>query len=322
MTKILIIRLSSLGDIIHTYPMIEDIKNNLVNVEIDWLVDEKFKNLLIFNKNINNVITIPLRKWKINKFNFIKNLKLWKNNLINIKYDYIIDSQGLLKSACLIKFFKGESYGFDFNSAREKLASLFYKNKINTPKYLLSTVKNRLLAQKIFKYNIEINNINFGMNNLNFDAKNKIYKTKYVIFFHATSKNSKKYPNKYWCEIALYFINEGFTVILPYGNISEKEESINIKNIINSNKVIVPNEVFTFEKLYYLIYFAEIIIGVDTGLVHLANALNKKTIAIFTDTDPHKTGIVESNIAKNIGNIRKVPLCINVINLSEQILKV
>ena len=141
MIKILIIRLSSIGDIIHTFPMVFDIKNNVKNCTIDWLVDESFIDIVKLNCNVDNVIGIPIRKLKTNKFNIVSSVMNWRKSIKSVEYDYIIDSQGLIKSALVSKFFRGDVYGFDKNSIREKLACIFYKFKIS--------VNNTLAINKI-----------------------------------------------------------------------------------------------------------------------------------------------------------------------------
>ncbi|MFN8770376.1 MAG: lipopolysaccharide heptosyltransferase I [Neisseriaceae bacterium] len=308
MVKILIIRLSSIGDIIHTFPMVYDIKNNIKDVCIDWVVDESFKDLLKYNKNVNNVITVPFRKWKKNKIKLIYNFRNWYKQLENKEYDFIIDSQGLIKSAILTRYFNGNVYGYDCSSAREKLASFLYKNKIKISKNVLATTKNRLLCQKIFNYNINLQHIDFGIEEYFKEENIKIVDYEYVIFFHAASKDEKKYPIENWINVANHILqNSKLKIILPYGNKKEKQESFEIKNKINSDRVIVPEKIYSFSEIYFLIYGASFIIGVDTGLIHLSNALNKKTIALYTNTDSKKTGIIETDISKNLGGIQLIP---------------
>lgn len=308
MIKVLIIRLSSIGDIIHTFPMIKDIKDNISNVSIDWLVDKSFCELLKQNKNVDNVIGIPLRKWKKNKLCIVSNFLKWRKNIKNKDYDFIIDAQGLIKSSILTRVFNGNSYGYNFKSAREQLASIFYKNRINMEKNVLATTKNRLLCQKIFNYKIDLSNVDFGIEDFFKDNNSNVIKNKYVIFFHAASKDEKKYPVGYWVNIAIHILEEyDLNIVLPYGNNKEKEEAIRLKDKINSDKVIVAEKIYNFTELSELIYGASFVIGVDTGLIHLANALNKKTIALYTNTNPSKTGIIESTIAKNLGGIKIIP---------------
>ncbi len=318
MTKILIIRLSSLGDIIHTYPMVYDIKKNLNQCEVHWLVDESFAEVVRLNKAIDNVIPIPLRNWKKNKFSLWFNIKKWQSKLPLSKYDYIIDSQGLLKSALLAKCFTGTRYGLGINSIKEKLASFLYNIKIETGKKMLALTKNRLLAAAIFKYELDTNSVNFGLSNYTYKQLDIIRNFKYVIFFHATSKISKEYPQNLWIELAKYLINNyNLRIILPFGNEIEKNNSLAMQKLAGSNSIIVPNKRFSYAEMSSLISYAEFIFGVDTGLIHLANALDKKLIAIYVDTNPNKTGVCESEIAKNIGNIGQIPTSNEIINLFE-----
>ena len=321
MKKILIIRLSSLGDIVHTYPMVYDIKKNVPDCQIDWLVDEAFVDIVSLCPGINEAITVPLRKWKKNKLQALFNFLLWKKSIKNKNYDFIIDSQGLGKSAILTKVFNGNTYGFDTNSVREKLATKFYTNKYEIDENNLAITKYRLLGKKIFNYKIDIKEVNFGLIE-DKSKKNVIVLDKYVIFFHATSKPNKEYGVNNWATLADYLIKVyKLKVMLPFGNDGEKNQALQIKKIVDSDKVEVFDNVLDYFTLANLINKSEFVFGVDTGLIHLANAMNKPLIAIFVDSDPHKTGIFESNIAKNIGDSKKPPLITDVIDLFEKIKK-
>lgn len=323
MINILIIRLSSLGDILHTYPMIYDIKSNVEKCQIDWLVDESFAEILQINNNVDKIITVPLRKWKKskNKVLVIKEIYNWyKKNATQKKYDYIVDSQGLIKSSLLSIFFKGKVYGFDKTCVREKLATIFYNYKYKIPNQYISHTKNRLLAQSIFNYPINLNQINFGINYISHDLDISHLKKPYVIFFHATSRTEKEYPIPYWVELANYLIkNYNLGIVLPFGSSREYENSKLISHQINSTNVFIPDKVYSYLKISSLIANSYFIFGVDTGLVHLANTLNKKIIAIYTDTNPQNTGIIESQNAKNLGAKGVIPTIQEVIDVFEDI---
>lgn len=316
MKKILIVRLSSLGDIIHTFPMVYDIKHNHPEYEIDWLVDESFKDLVKLNPYINQIISVPLRRWKSNKLTAILEFIKWRNHVKRESYDYIIDAQGLIKSAIFTRLFKGPVHGLGKYSIKEKLATKFYNYNYETGREYLATTKNRILASQIFDYKIDLDKVNFG---LSFKYKTNRTKQNYVVFFHATSKESKKYSKNNWATLADYLIKGyNLSIVLPYGNINEKLDASNIKSIAESNKITVCSKTLNYDEIVDLIINARFIFGVDTGLVHLANALEKKVIAIFTDSNPQKTGIFESGIAKNIGDEGKAPLVSEIIDLFEK----
>ena len=321
MLKILIIRLSSLGDVVHTYPMIYDIKQNLPNCEIDWVVDESFYDLVKLNPLVNNIIPIALRKWKKN-FAFFDFLSWVRQNKNTKKYDYIIDVQGLIKSSITSKCFSGKIHGYDKNSAREKLASYLYDYKYIVDNNNLAINKSRVLASKIFNYNIDIQKCNFGLNEITLKNTKNLPKNKYIVFFHATSKESKKYPINLWVNLAKYLIESyGYDIVLPFGSSVEYQDSLRIQELTGLKNVLIPNRM-NYLQLAGLIQQAAFVFGVDTGLVHLANALNKKTIAIYTDTNPAKTGVFESNIAINIGGIGIIPKTQDLIDKFNNIIKI
>ncbi len=326
MKKILIIRLSSLGDIIHNYPMLYDIKSKIKDSQVDWLVDANFADLIKLNNLVDGIIPIPLRIWKKNKLKFFYYFFKWYKYIKNKdrKYDYIIDSHGMLKSSILNIFFKGPKFGYDMKSIKEKISILFYNNRYRVDKNYLATTKNRILAQKIFNYDVDLKKVDFGIKNENFPKLYLTNQIKYIIFFSATSKDSKKYPISNWLKLAQYLIDKhNIKIVIPFGNKKELKEAQEISNnIYPKNNIMIPDKILTYFELHCLISNAEFVFGVDTGLVHLANALNKKLIAIFTDTNPNLTGIFESNIAKNIGNIGVIPSVEQIINLFENIIKI
>jgi heptosyltransferase-1 len=323
MKKVLVIKLTSLGDIVHLYPAIYDLKQKINDISIDWVVDKNFEELIEINNLVDNVISIPLRKWKHNLISIIPNILNWKNQLKEKDYDYIIDAQGLIKSSIISR---GTVFGFDRFSVKEKLSCLFYDKKINIPNDVLAISKNRKLFQEIFNYKINLNEINFGINTSDLISKNdqvnyySKLSNKYVIFFHATSRDSKKYDINSWKILAEYLINNyRYNIVLPYGNNKELLEAKKIKEIINHKNVMVPEKILSYKDLSVLISNSNFVFGVDTGLVHLANALNKPLIAIYVDTNPKNTGVFETKIAKNIGDKENYPSIDNIIKLYEQI---
>lgn len=314
MTKILIIRLSSIGDILHTFTILPDIRQAIVNVEINWLVDEKFIEIAKLSPLIDNVISIPLRLWKKHKFSWLFKVYKFKKTLIKQKYDYIIDTQGLLKSAILAKYlFKGKVYGLNYKSAREGLASCFYDYSYAIDQKHIAVIRFRALIAKIFNLNIELAQINFQIQQGTYT-----YHSDYVLLLHGTSKQSKCWPLTSWQQMILWLLNHtDKEIVLTYSNNAELSFANQLKTIVANQRLCIVAQL-DFLSLADLIRGASLIIGVDTGFTHMANLLKKKTLAIYRDSDPQYVGMLESNIAHNFGGKGKQVEAIELINYIQE----
>jgi heptosyltransferase-1 len=320
MSNILIVKATSMGDIIHTFPMIYDIKANVPNCHIDWLVDDSFADIVKANRLIDGVFTIPLRSWYNNKLTLIPNLYRWYNTKSPVSFDYIIDSQGLLRSALLARKFGTNVHGFNFFSTRERFASLLYSNKYKVDKKLLALSRSRMLASLVFNYTVDLTQVNFGCDNLANLYQQSVYKNdNYVVFAHASSRERKQLSTQVWVELGRYLITkESLKVVIPYGNAQQKKIAMEIRDSIGiTDKVILPAPILS--EIIPLIFNARFVFGVDTGFTHLANAYNRPTIAIYVATDPLLCGVIESPIAKNIGGLNFVPNSQQLINLYHSI---
>lgn len=298
--KILIIRLSAIGDIFHTLTILPDIRKVFKDVQIDWLVDESFVEVTKLSPLIENVIPIPLKKWKKSKLSYLPNLIKYKKSLPKVNYDYIIDTQSLIKTALLSKFlFNGEIYGLDRKSAREPLASLFYDYKYNVNQDNVAVIRLRGLIAKIF-------NLNHNLRKFSFDVKTKPYlpnfDSKYVLFLHGTSKENKKWAIDNWVELSQWIIsNTDKQIVVTHSNDSEYQFTKDLKDKLNSSRLTIIDKL-KFAEFADVVKHASLVVGVDTGFTHLANLLHIPTIAIYQASDPNYVGMLESAIAKNLGN--------------------
>lgn len=300
--KILIIRLSSIGDIFHTFTLLPDIKQKYPDAKIDWLVDESFKEVAELSPLIDNVITISLRRWKKNKLSWLYNLFKFKQTLHSDKYDYIIDTQGLIKSAFLAKLlFNGKIYGLDRKSARESLASWFYDYTYNVSQKDVAVIRLRGLIAKILKIESNLGSINFKVKNIDCNIS---YPEGYLLYLHGTSKENKKWPLAAWSEFSKWIIqNTQLKILLTYSNQSELEFAQKFAEQMMNDRVIIIDQL-NFLQLVDLVQNAKLVVGVDTGFTHLANLLNKPTLAIYLHSDPSYVGMVESKIAHNFGGYK------------------
>jgi heptosyltransferase-1 len=292
--KILIIKTSSLGDIVHCNPIISDMQKNLDYFEIDWLVEKSFVDLVNFFP-VNNIIQSNFRKWKKNilhrrSFNEFRSLQ--KQIEIN-NYDLVIDAQGLIRTGLLCN--RKISYGYASNSIKEPIASFFYNKKLIVSKDLHAIDRNRILVAKVFNYQVNLNSPKFTFKLDKFDTKQND-----IFFITGTSNEKKKWPLRRWIELANYLSKNNISIKLPWGNAEEYKDCLIISE--NSKNVkILPK--LKINQLANMISQAKHVIGVDSGLTHLSSALNIPTICIFKKSKPHLTGVKNSNgLSVNIGN--------------------
>jgi lipopolysaccharide heptosyltransferase I len=294
-SKVLIIKTSSLGDIIHTLPAITEAKKAFPHIQFDWLVDESFKEIPAWHPAIRTVIPIPLRQWRKKGWQ-----AFWQGDIQRVlkhiraeSYDKVIDAQGLLKSALLTWFCRGERVGLSFSSAREPLASIFYQKKCVVPNYKKAhaILRTRSLFAKSLGYVLKDNteealqNISYGLDKVAFQQKPEALKP-YCVFLHGTTWSSKLWPESYWRELSTRLHTLGFEVQLPRGNAVEYEAAKRIQG--NASHVhILPQS--SLSELVPILANAKAVVSVDTGLGHLSAALSVPTIALFGSTDPALT---------------------------------
>lgn len=292
MTKILIVKTSSMGDVIHTLPAVSDVAQHLSDVSFDWVVEPSFAEIPSWHPNVDKVIAVPFRKFRKSPWQLIQNgdVKSFLTDLRTIKYDYIIDAQGLMKSAILTRIAKGLRCGLDRHSAWEPLACLAYQRKVNVEPSLHAITRMRQLFSKVLDYPFEQNSLpNYG---LKVQDKSEISNQPYLIFIHGTTWITKEWPEAYWTELAQIAVSQGFEVKLPWGSDAERERAIRIKSN-NSQVTVLPKTSLT--DMAKMLEGAKGAVSVDTGLGHLAAALNVPSVSIYGPTDPKEVGTIGRN---------------------------
>ncbi|MFC1894970.1 glycosyltransferase family 9 protein, partial [Candidatus Dependentiae bacterium] len=299
--KILILRVSSIGDVIHTLPAIFFIKKQYPKAQISWLAQKKVADLLINQPFLKNVYVLS------NKFLSPKN---WNHTLKVIKtikktqWDAILDFQGILKTSIFLAFLKGKKYGFDSQNARLGLTSLFtnhntkpiYKNIIQKNLALVSSMlldihkKHNLSCPTIQKiipeFELTINSKNKTIIH-QWIKKNNI--EKFIIIAPNTTWPSKHWPEKHWELLFKLLLKEkkiikNFSIILIGENFDKQAKNLALKiKSKNLNIKICPP--WDLVKISYFIKKSELLIAPDTGLLHIADFLYKKTIGIFGPTN-------------------------------------
>lgn len=311
MLKLLIVKTSSLGDVIHNLPIIADIHAHHSDVKIDWLVEENFADIPRLHPEVNQVITIAMRRWRKALFN----KKTWreiaavKQQLTLQQYDIVLDTQGLFKSGLWAHFCNGIKHGYDKQSIREPIASLFYDIKHNVSYQQHAVARNRALAALTFAYPIPKSLPNYGIeapSRQDSMTQNIINNVPYVIGLHGTSRDSKLWPTEHWIKLGQKLAELQLNLALPWVNQAELHRAEIIRDALQ-NVTVLPK--LSIAQLSTVISHARAAIGVDTGLSHLSVALSIPTVAIYTDTNPLLTGVHAGAHAPaiNLGNIKQIP---------------
>ncbi len=303
--KILLVRLSSMGDLIHTLPAIEDLARQCPDVEFHWLCEAGFADIARLHPFVKKIHVMKWRQWRKHLFQSEtwQEIGRLKQTLRQEAFDFVLDSQGLIKSACFAKMAKSPIYGLDKHSARERLAAVAYTKTYTVPKGRNAVWRNRELFAQVFGYAMPETQV-FGLT-VPEAGRLKNLEQPYYAALHATSRDSKLWPVENWRTL-LQKLNEEqqCNVYLPWGNETEKARA---KQIADGLPFAIVCDKMNLLQAAYLLKHAVGIVGVDTGLLHLANALEKPVVGIYTDTDPIKTGVQVSTVAKNLGNIGQIP---------------
>lgn len=319
MKRILLVKTSSLGDVIHNLPVVTDILQQHPNAHIDWVVEESFADIPKLHPAIKQVFTVAVRRWRKQAFS----KKTWheiaefKTQVSQQPYDLIIDTQGLIKSAIMSTFAHGNRYGLDKKSAREPLASYFYHQKFSVDRHQHAVVRNRELAASACAYKKPNNAPTYGIS-AGEGSVDIALPQHFVIGLHGTSKDSKLWPTDHWIALANQLSMQDLQLVLPWASDPEHQRAKAIAGVCK-NVIILPK--LSIAHLAVIINRAWIAIGVDTGLSHLSVALNIPTVAIYTDTNPARTGVMASanGQAINLGGIKQTPSVASVLDAIQEV---
>jgi heptosyltransferase I len=292
--RILIIKTTSLGDVIHCLPMIADIQKQYPHAIIDWVIDESFAEIVAMHTGVHQSIPMAARRWRkalLSKQTW-REILAFKQQLQSQQYDVVIDSQGLLKSALITYFSRSANKcGYDKTSARESIARFFYHHCFSVSWTLQAVSRNRLLAASALGYSIDETSLVYGIHAIDNMMENAQCKlpTRFIVALHSTSRDSKLWAEDYWVTVGKQLELQHMTLVLPWGNNAEKQRAERIASQLKQ-AIILPK--LGLKALAAIMCKAQAVIGVDTGLAHLAAALNKPVIGIYIDTNPEHTGLV------------------------------
>jgi heptosyltransferase-1 len=299
--RILLIKTSSLGDVVHNLPVVTDLRREYPEAEIDWVVEEGFADIARLHPGVRRVIPVALRRWRKSLLapTTWKEMRAFRASLQAENYDRVIDTQGLLKSALIARMAHGRRCGHDVSSAREPLAARFYEATFEVPRNLHAVERNRRLAALAAGY-VASAAPDYGIA----APPTPTLESLDVVLLTATSRDDKLWPENSWIAAGRALHERGLNCLLPAGSATERERATRIAHAIPSAIALPP---LSLPELAARLAAARIVIGVDTGLVHLAAALGRPTLALFCASDPALTGVVASTPAINLGTRGQPP---------------
>lgn len=287
--RVLIVKTSSMGDVLHTLPALTDAQQAIPGIRFDWVVEEGFAQIPSWHAAVDRVIPVAIRRWRKAWFSAAVKAerKAFREAVQAEKYDAIIDAQGLVKSAALVtRLARGIKHGMDWQSAREPLASLFYNQRHSVPKQQHAVERTRELFALSLGYSKPQSQGDYAiaqhfLNHLNADAG------QYAVFLHATTRDDKHWPEANWRELIGLLAASGIRIKLPWG---APHEEARAKRLAEGFDYVEVLPRMSLEEVARVLAGAKFVVSVDTGLSHLTAALDRPNITLYGPTDPGLIG--------------------------------
>jgi len=286
--RVLIVKVSSLGDVIHALPAVTDAYKAKRGLRFDWVVEEAFAEIPAWHPAVDKVIPVAFRRWRKNMYQTWRSGEFsdFKKNLQEKHYDLVIDAQGLIKSGIISRISRGLTVGLSNRTIREPMATLFYNVVYTVPWQQHAVDRVRDLFSRIFNYSFDSKTCDYGLN-LNLFRLAVLPEDRYVVFFHGTTWESKLWPEQYWRKLASIAGSNGYKVKLLWGN---QEELARAHEIARAGPHVEILDQLSLTGIAKLLTNCAGVVAVDTGLGHLAAALSVPVISIYGSSDPELTG--------------------------------
>lgn len=306
--NILIVRVSSLGDVVHTMPMLADILRHYPNANIDWLVEEAYTGLVRLNPGVRKVIPFALRRWRKSLLSAATRteMRVFHQALRAESYDFVFDPQGLLKTAVVMRMARlapgGKRVGLanaTEGSGYEAVSRIFHTMSVPVGSHTHAVQRARLLGAAALDYEVE-SPADFNLripDALQAAPSTCLPVEPYAVFFHGTARTAKQWAPANWVQAARCMAARGLPVLLPWGSETEKQEAQQLAAQMENARVLPK---LSLMEAVSLAQRAALVIGVDTGLTHIAAAFNRPTIELYCDSPRWRT---EGNWSPKIINL-------------------
>ncbi len=287
--RVLVVKLTSMGDVLHLLPALSDLVASNPSVTVDWMVEESFAEIPAWHPSVNKTICVSTRRWRRFKWQYVREFFAFIKELREQRYDVVVDAQGLIKSAGLARFAKlekgGFRAGFSGSSIKESPAAKLYHKKIDVAREQHAIERLRQLFSGVFGYSQVSSAVDYRVSL----PKPVVNEPDTIMLFHGTTWATKHLPDRMWREIADLACDDGYKVKLAWGNEVERERA---EWVAQGRRDVTVLERSTLTDLAHSLSGIAGAIAVDTGLGHMAAALSVPCVSVYGSTDSRLTGAV------------------------------
>lgn len=323
MPRILIVKMSSMGDVVHAQPLATDLKAHCPDARIDWVVESAFSALPAMNPAVHEVIPISWRRWRksLGKPETRAALRAFLQSLQARRYDWILDCQGLIKSAAVVRLARlaegGHRVGPDRASAREPLAAFAYDQRVNVPRDWHVVRRNRAIGAAALGYGIDTP-ARFGLFAPPLTPQEAPWlpaeqaARPLALLVTGASRDAKLWPEEQWVEVAVFLQRAGLDLVWFWGSPAEEARARRLAGASekaageNATRQIIP-PFLSVHDAARVIGMARIVVGLDTGFTHLAGALGRPTVGIFADFDAVQCAVSGDSFCASFGGVGVIP---------------
>ena len=276
--RVLLVKTSSMGDLVHTLSALEDVRARRPDVIVDWVCEEAFQDIAGLSPCVGQVIPVAIRRWRRHWW-AASTWREWRaavGRLRAVSYDAVVDAQGLIKSSwitALARCSAGERWGYDRHSIREPAAGLVLDQRVSAPRDLPAIERLRRLFGRSLGYTPE-GPVSW------LQPPAPAAGTSTILFLHGTSRQEKSWPVPQWIELGRALIDLGFRIELPWGSDHERLCANSIADALGHCARVIDKS--SIRELADRLIAARGAIGVDTGLMHLSVALGRPTVAVMS----------------------------------------
>ena len=281
--RLLLVKLSSLGDVVHALPAVTDAARANPTLEVHWVVEEGFQAIPALHPAVTRIIPVAIRRWRRRWQGAGAEIGAAVRSVRAASYDVVLDAQGLIKSAFVARFGRGPHAGFDAASARERAASYAYRHGVAVAPQQHAIDRQRALFAGALGYAVPDDAIDYGIRAGRVDATGA---TGFVLA-HGTTWDNKRWPEPFWADLANRALRCGERVTLPWGSADEQSRAQRIAALAPGAEVA---DSLDLRGMIELLAGSAAVVSVDSGIGHLAAALGTRTVALYGPTDAALTG--------------------------------